>query len=341
MRHTLFFLLFLALTACGQKGPETTSAPSAADPARDIRLTATAQAQSAFDRARAEFLTDAILRTGTLTDPRHAPLLLDHGRPTAFVAVITPGLYDSPYFQRRLAETLHRAGMNVIVGLLPGHWAADRFEIDRADYTQYLREQRALVATAKKLGSQLVLAGHSTGALLAFQSAMEEKSAAAMVLAAPAFELTRAVKIGISLGQAFNLSANPFIGYPDGKKIPYVSARAGAEVLRLIKVNRSRGGWEKNRAPRGETDESVYRRFFQNVEIPVMVITSDHDYVVRSDIAQLLAENASGPKRWVRSAYLDHQEVGRFFPRDHADEEVESMRILGEVDSFLREELGL
>lgn len=339
MRFTQYLLLFLALTACGQKGQET-AAPSA-DPARDIRISTLSQAQSEFDKARADFLAKAILRTGTLTDPRHAPLLLDHGRPTAYVAVITPGLYDSPYFQRRLAETLHRAGMNVVVGLLPGHWAADRFEIDRADHAQYLAEQKALVNTAKKLGSQLVLAGHSTGALLAFQSAMEEETAAAMVLAAPAFELSRAVKFGISLGQAFNLSANPFIGQPDGKLIPYISSKAGADVLRLIKVNRNRNGWERNRAPRGETDESMYRRLFQRVEIPVMVITSDGDFVVRNDIARLLAEGASGPKRWVRSAYFDHQQVGRFFPRENADDEVESQRILGEVESFLREELAL
>ncbi|RZA04226.1 MAG: alpha/beta fold hydrolase, partial [Proteobacteria bacterium] len=324
-----------SLVACGRE-----SAPPAAIPEPVASLPAEAIGSTPFQRAKAEFEARAAVRIASLSDPRHAPLLLDHGHATRYAVVITPGLYDSAYGQRPLADRFFKRGFNVMVPLLPGHWDQDRARIDSATYAEYVEEQNTSIRLAKAMGQELILVGHSTGALLALRSAIAEKEVAALVVSAPAFGLSPFTTAATAIGLTLNLSANFIFGPADGITRPYLSPFAGDQVRKLIKLTRNENGWVRNKVPAGQSESGLYQKLFAKVEIPSVLVTGDGDLTIDNRIAGMLPRSARGPSLHLTSPVLGHFEVGRYpypesdSPKDRAYT-AENKRLADAAESFL------
>ena len=330
--------LSLAITACGRD-----SAP-AANQGAVSRPALASPAQESFAEAKAEFLARAEVRKQTLLNPAHAPLLLDHGHPTRYVVVIATGLYDSPRGQRPLAERLHARGFNVLVSLLPGHWDRDPARIDSATYAEYVEEQNTTVRLAKSMGEGLVLVGHSTGGLLALRSAIAEPRTAALVVSAPAFQLTPLTLALSSLGVTFGLSANFYKGPVDDLNTPYFSAYAGEQVRKLVKLTRNENGWVKNKVPAGQSETGLYQKMFAKVKAPTVLITDDCDSTVSNHVARLLPGSVSAPSLALTTDKLPHFEVGRWPGRQNdspkeLEYEAENKRLVDAAEAFLARQL--
>jgi pimeloyl-ACP methyl ester carboxylesterase len=254
--------------------------------------------------------------------------------------VITPGLYDSAYGQRPLADRFFKRGFNVMVPLLPGHWDQDQGRIDSATYLEYVEEQNTSIRLAKAMGQELILVGHSTGALLALRSAIAEKEVAALVVSAPAFGLTPLTTAATAIGLSLNLSANFLFGPADGITRPYLSPFAGEQVRKLIKLTRNENGWVRNEVPAGQSESGLYRKLFAKVEVPSVLVTGDGDLTIDNRIAGMLPRSARGPSLHLTSAVLGHFEVGRYpYPETDTAKDraytAENKRLADAAESFL------
>jgi pimeloyl-ACP methyl ester carboxylesterase len=339
VRHLkIIVAVSLLLTACGRE------APPSATTERVTKVDGNVAQLTPYEEAKAEFHARAELRARTLLDPRHAPLLLDHGHPTRYVVVISTGLYDSAYGQRPLAERLYKRGFNVMVPLLPGHWDKDTSRIDSASYLEYVEEQNTSVRIAKAMGQELILVGHSTGALLALRTAIEEPRVAALVVSAPAFSLSPFTEAATSIGLALGLSANLVLGKADELNTPYFSAYAGEQVRKLIKLTRNENGWERNKVPAGQSESGLYRKLFAKVKAPSVLITDDGDLTIDNHVARLMPSSVSGPNLALTSCVLGHFDVGRWpgmredTPKERAYA-AENKRLMDATETFLAQHL--
>lgn len=338
VRHLkLIFAVSLVLTACGREAP-----PSATT--EPVKASEHSAYVTPYEQAKAEFAARAEIRKTTLTDPRHAPLLLDHGHPTRYVVVIFTGLYDSAYGQRPLADRLYKRGFNVMVPLLPGHWERDHARMDSATYLDYVEEQNTSIRLAKAMGQELILIGHSTGALLGLRATIEEPRVAALVVSAPAFGLSPFTKAATSLGLAFGLSANFVLGKEDGINNPYFSPFAGEAVRKLIKLTRNENGWERNKVPAGQSESGLYRKLFAKVEVPSVLVTANGDLTIDNHVARLMPTSVKGPHLALTSSVLGHFDVGRWpglredTPKERAYA-AENKRLVDAAEAFLTEHL--
>jgi pimeloyl-ACP methyl ester carboxylesterase len=109
-----------------------------------------------------------------LRNEGNAPYILHHEKVTQQAVVLFHGLSDSPFYLRSIAESLHRAGMNVVVALLPGHGLvqADADMQDPALSQRWEETVDAVMDLSRPLGDQIVIGGFSTGAALATQYAL-------------------------------------------------------------------------------------------------------------------------------------------------------------------------
>jgi alpha-beta hydrolase superfamily lysophospholipase len=91
-------------------------------------------------------------------------------QPTSAVVVLLHGLSDSPFYLHSIAQAIHAQGLNVVVGLLPGHGlrtGAEQILHDnelRAIWRGYVD---ALIKASRPLGQQVIVGGFSTGGALA------------------------------------------------------------------------------------------------------------------------------------------------------------------------------
>lgn len=106
---------------------------------------------------------------------------LFHSQPTDKVCLFFHGFTAGPYQFIPMAQTLHRAGFNVLVPLLPGHGLAGEWGPSNPpplsdDPRTYLKFGLQWLDIAKKMGSQVVIGGLSGGATLAAWLAMEKSN---------------------------------------------------------------------------------------------------------------------------------------------------------------------
>jgi esterase/lipase len=86
------------------------------------------------------------------------------------VVVLLHGLSDSPFYLQSVAQAVHQAGMNVVVGLLPGHGLKTNSEsiLHDNNLRQIWRDYTDnLIAASNSLGNGIVVGGFSTGGALA------------------------------------------------------------------------------------------------------------------------------------------------------------------------------
>lgn len=176
------------------------------------------------------------------SDPVHLPYRLWHGQKTARSVLLIHGAYSSPHHFRDMARSFFEAGHNVVTVTLPGHWERDLRSLDHTSSEAWVREADLGYEFALELGEQVVLAGHSLGGLLALEQANKRPATrvAGLVLLAPAVKLWGPVVTASRAGVAMDLSGNTFLfRAPDGRRVPYFSARVGLEIARLSKAVRA------------------------------------------------------------------------------------------------------
>jgi pimeloyl-ACP methyl ester carboxylesterase len=88
--------------------------------------------------------------------------------------VLMHGLYNSPQAMAAIGAHFRSLGMNVINLRLEGHYESDTTPMDSSVHWQkWLEQGREALALARELGDEVILAGHSTGALTAAWLATE------------------------------------------------------------------------------------------------------------------------------------------------------------------------
>jgi alpha-beta hydrolase superfamily lysophospholipase len=302
--------------------------------------------QARFLDAKAEFQTLRARRIREISNPMHAPTLLDHGRKTDYVVVLTHGLYDSPNSHRALAKKFYDKGMNVVMPLLPGHWSKDPTKLDRVSYRDFLREQKRAIQLAKKMGKKVILAGHSTGGLLAVDSAIKDPSIAGLVLAAPALDLSPEAAVIAKIGAFFEgTNANYFMRkQPDPYYMPYYSAHAGNEVQKLVNEMRRQNGFDELPFFDNGEELAYKRRMYSRIKAPTFVMTAGKDVAIDNDEVDIFVSSTRGPRKQVRADNLKHTDLGNFAPaeakRGLASETSGTLRGLwNATDRFLDENL--
>ncbi len=280
----------------------------------EIRKLANAKSQTRFEAAKQEFLQDREERLPKLGDSKHAPSLMDHGKETEYVVVLTHGLFDSPYAQKVLGEVFYRRGMNVLMPLLPRHWEKDIKSIERLTAEEMMAEQEKAIALAKRLGKKVIVVGHSTGGLLAARSALRDQTIAGVMLYAPALELSNRTYAATAVGRTLGLSLNTLQwSTPDAKTTPYFSPQAGREVARLVQIVRD----ENTKVdPKTATAEEVYRSIGKQIDKPVALVVSKNESTTHNKTARWVAGSTQGLKSHLKLEYLDHAGTGRIAPED-------------------------
>ena len=122
-----------------------------------------------------------LLRAGSLASPE----------PTALSALVIHGLHDSPKAMTDLAEGVANHSVNTFVSRMRGHFETDQFVLKRTvPWEQWLADAEADLVLAQRLGSKVVLMGHSTAALLLTWLAIRDPvKVAGLILCSAAFRV--------------------------------------------------------------------------------------------------------------------------------------------------------
>jgi len=122
------------------------------------------------------------------------------------VFVIFHGLYNSPFFAKDMQNFLvDKFAQNTVTVRLSHHFEKNRKNLDKVKLEDWVYQLEDLRPLLHQLGNKLVLVGHSTGGLLALYTTFKDsKNIEALLLFAPAIELTRRsinrAKAGVHLG---------------------------------------------------------------------------------------------------------------------------------------------
>lgn len=108
--------------------------------------------------------------------PGNGPRVFHHGKKTEHVIVLTHGLSDSPGYMADIGRRFYRAGLNVILTLLPGHGLNDpddAFEDSELD-TYWRQTIDRSVELAGSFGEVISLGGFSTGGALSYNRMLKD-----------------------------------------------------------------------------------------------------------------------------------------------------------------------
>lgn len=147
---------------------------------------------------------------------------------TKYAVLLISGLYNSPAAVRPLEDFFAEQKFNVVNLRLAGHYEANRRSLD-ADvrWTTWKSQGERALALARELGLEVILVGHSTGALLSTWLAIEEPDGlAGLALWAPAFGLHPLSGALVSLMQRFKFGRE----FPPGR---YVTGHAADQVRQM------------------------------------------------------------------------------------------------------------
>ena len=298
--------------------------------------------QARYLDGQGEFAEYRARRLAEISNEKHAPVLLDHGSPTDYVVVITHGLYDSPDGQKDLAKLLHDKGMNVIMPLLPGHWSKDPTKLDRVTFKDFIREEKRAIDMAKKMGKKVILAGHSTGGLLAVNAALSDKSIAGLVLMAPAIQLNKSATLLAHLGGAIDgFNANFFMQKdPDPIFTPYYSGNAGNELVKLSEDMHKRHGYEPPIFPDHDYEQAFKRQMYGKIKAPVITISAGVDIAVDNEEVDTFMASVRGPRKFLQANIFSHSEVGHIRnPKGSAPKDKAYRSLWNSINQFLDKNL--
>lgn len=172
---------------------------------------------------------------------RHLPFRLIHGKKTERSVLLIHGIFSSPLYFRSMAQAFYDQGYNVVTILLPGHWEKDFKSLDNTHFDAWTHEARLGLRLALELGETVIVAGHSLGALLGVQLALETPdNISGLVLTAPAVKVWDALLAACHAGDLAGIYGNQFfLKKPDGIQVPYFTPVGALLVEKLAQKVRT------------------------------------------------------------------------------------------------------
>ena len=148
----------------------------------------------------------------------NGPRIFHHGKKTDHVIVLTHGLSDSPRYMADVGKCFYRAGLNVILTLLPGHGLKDpddAFEDKQLD-TYWRSTIDQAVEVASSLGEVISLGGFSTGGALSYNRILRDIKARKKVIKGGLFLFSAAIEL-VPLGEfVVNIAPQALLKRLDG-----------------------------------------------------------------------------------------------------------------------------
>lgn len=226
-----FFALLLLLSACSSLPTHRALSSATGQDALELAL---------YREGVDAFVAEREARRPLISHEKHLPVVEVTGHPTEYVVVLLHGLFESPFYVKGLRRNFEARGYNVVAPTLAKHWAVPLQDLDKADYHEWIEQTVRDVRLAHKLGHKVILAGHSTGGLLALYVAIVYPELVdGLLLWSPAVALSYPTYFGAFVGAASNglveLNYNKLAKKPppDPEHVPYYSPFAGREVVRL------------------------------------------------------------------------------------------------------------
>lgn len=244
-----------------------------------------------FDSGVRDFLRTQEQLSAVVSHERHLSVLKTHNKKTPISVVYFHGLYESPQYAKGIIESFHARGFNVYAPLLAGHWRRDVSAASRTHYTDWLADLRSAMSVARKLGERVILAGFSTGGLLALRGALEyPQEVAQLVLWAPAVHLTQETYWAIQFGRVSGLTLNDRLELPyDGYDVTLYTPEIGQQVVELITDTMARHS-------RGLTAGQRQRNLARRIGVPTLLISSELDDTVSFPAQTTFFRALPGPK---------------------------------------------
>ncbi|MFP5457524.1 MAG: alpha/beta hydrolase [Bacteriovoracia bacterium] len=245
-----------------------------------------------FDAGVREFEQTRQELSALVSHERHLPVLKTHQRKTPVSVLYFHGLYESPQYAKGIIESFHAQGFNVYAPLLSGHWRKNVSATNRTHFSHWLTDLRSAMSLARKIGERVILAGFSTGGLLALRGALEyPREVTQLVLWAPAVHLSQEAYWAIQYGRLSGLTLNDRLELPyDGYDVTLYSPAIGQQVVDLITdtmAHHSRG------LTAGERQRALARR----ITVPTLLISSELDDTVSFRAQKNFFRALPGPKK--------------------------------------------
>jgi pimeloyl-ACP methyl ester carboxylesterase len=219
----------------------------------------------------AEFNASVAAKAALGVPKKHQPRLYLPENANGKVVVFLHGMFESPYFYKGISKTFQEQGYVTIVPTLPGHWEGDWTDFDRVSYTDWMAETDKAVQLARCFSDKIILAGHSTGGLLAIYGALQyPNDIVGLLLWSPAIKLTKLAWLGGPIGQFLHMSGNTFkFTKPDHDEITYYSPNSAIQLESLISVINRKYGGEKGL-------EGIYPK----LTVPTFLAYAENDPVI-------------------------------------------------------------
>lgn len=115
-----------------------------------------------YNTAVEEFQNYINSKKTNIKNDENLPFIMSHGKKTENVALLIHGLTDSPWYMKKIAESLLISGYNVIGILLSGHGTKPQ-DLKTVKYTDWQKDADAGIKIAVRLGNSITLGGFSTG----------------------------------------------------------------------------------------------------------------------------------------------------------------------------------
>ncbi|MGZ3649926.1 MAG: alpha/beta hydrolase [Bdellovibrionota bacterium] len=280
-------LLFFA-TACSHSSANRTPADAAPE---------AAAYQSAVD----EFDVEREARRPLISHEKHLPATFLQGHPTDYVVVLIHGLFESPFYVKGLTRNFQARGFNVVEPLLSKHWAKPLEKLNEARYQDWLADTLIDVRRAHRLGKKVILAGHSTGGLLAVYFAIQNPELVdGLLLWSPALALTSPIYYGSYTGSHtnghINLNYNKLAHKPpaDPEHVPFYSPLAGREVVRL--EQNLLDEFRRSNFTAGVSVIETKQIMYGSINVPVFLMNPEKDTVVYRPEVDLFWKALQTPK---------------------------------------------
>lgn len=203
-----------------------------------------------------------------------------YGEKKECVAVVLHGLFQSPKDMQGIINFFYARGCNVVAPLLEGHWRKDQNSFYKTSYQIWKNQITELLNLAQVFGDKMILAGHSTGGLLALNQVISATpyNISHVILFSPAIKLQNSVIWGSKLGSKLRLAQNSVPAYGEVGSFTAQSeydlqlrpAIAGVHVQNLVENIFG-------------TDDSSRALTYARIKTPVMLISTENDETIRHD----------------------------------------------------------
>ncbi len=268
-----------------------------------------------------------------------------YSHPTACVALVLHGLFQSPKDMQGLINHFYDRGCNVVAPLLKAHWSKDQNAFYKIDYEIWKQQVSEVLFATQSLGNKIILIGHSTGGLLALEKIINAPgyNFSKAILFAPAIKLQNSVIFGSRLGAFFTMDQNRTLSIGSSRlsgggntaavdeyNLQSRPAIAGVHVQKLI----------ENVFGRNQQDRlAVYAK----IKIPLLLISTENDSTVQhSEIVNLknVSQNLFKLIAYSKTTILQHDNI----QRSSLDVEVNSptewvnpyyQHLLNQIDDFV------